>query len=62
MITECLAGVYDDIVKKIIGGALLSASSFRSMQVQRQTVRILQAQLGANVGLVAAGALVYAQA
>jgi glucokinase len=33
----------------------------RAMKVQREAVRILQAQLGSNVGLVGAGSLVYTQ-
>ncbi len=34
----------------------------RAMKVPREAVRIVQAQLGTNVGLVGAGALVYSQA
>jgi len=31
----------------------------RAMQVPREAVRIVQAQLGENVGLIGAGALIY---
>jgi len=31
----------------------------RAMQVPRDAVRVVQAQLGANVGLIGAGALIY---